>query len=343
MDYAPDLAFLERLLLATGPSGFEEEAAQVFLEKASTFAEAEKDRHGNVYARLNPGKRPKVLLMGHLDEIGVIVSHVEGKGFLRLRPLGGWDPQVLVGQRLRFLGKKGPVLGVVGRKAIHVLKEAERKKAVEMAELFADIGAESREEALAYLEVGAVGVLDQAPEWLLGKRLVSKALDNRLGAFVVLEALRLLKDQAPCEVVAVGTAQEEIGAYGARTAAFREAPDLALVVDVHHDSATPGMEKGLVGEAELGKGVVLDVGPFVDKEVLRGLKAAAEREGIPYVLHAHGSHSGTDADEVAKVREGIPTGIVSIPLRYMHSPVEMVDFADVERAVRLLAAFVKGV
>jgi NTP pyrophosphatase (non-canonical NTP hydrolase) len=162
--------------------------------------------------------------------------------------------------------------------------------------------------------VGAVGVLDQAPEWLLGKRLVSKALDNRLGAFVVLEALRLLKDQAPCEVVAVGTAQEEIGAYGARTAAFREAPDLALVVDVHHDSATPGMEKGLVGEAELGKGVVLDVGPFVDKEVLRGLKAAAEREGIPYVLHAHGSHSGTDADEVAKVREGIPTGIVSIPL-----------------------------
>ena len=115
------------------------------------------------------------------------------------------------------------------------------------------------------------------------------------------------------------------------------------MVDVHHDSATPGMEKGLVGEAELGKGVVLDVGPFVDKEVLRGLKAAAEREGIPYVLHAHGSHSGTDADEVAKVREGIPTGIVSIPLRYMHSPVEMVDFADVERAVRLLAAFVRGV
>jgi endoglucanase len=133
MDYAPDLAFLERLLLATGPSGFEEEAVQVFLEKASTFAEAEKDRHGNVYARLNPGQRPKVLLMGHLDEIGVIVSHVEEKGFLRLRPLGGWDPQVLVGQRLRFLGKKGPVLGVVGRKAIHVLKEEERKKAVEMA------------------------------------------------------------------------------------------------------------------------------------------------------------------------------------------------------------------
>ncbi len=343
MEYAPDLEFLERLLLATGPSGFEEEAAAVFLEKARTFAQAERDRHGNAYARLNPGQRPKVLLLGHLDEIGVIVSHVEEKGFLRLKPLGGWDPQVLVGQRLRFLGKKGPVLGVVGRKAIHVLKEEERKKAVEIPELFADIGAENREEALAYLEVGAVGVLDQAPEWLLGKRLVSKALDNRLGAFVVLEALRLLKDQAPGEVVAVGTVQEEIGAYGARTAAFREAPDLALVVDVHHDSTTPGMDKAQVGEAELSKGVVLDVGPFVDKEVLKGLKAAAEREGIPYVLHAHGRWSGTDADEVAKVREGIPTGIVSIPFRYMHSPVEMVDFRDVERAVRLLAAFVRGV
>ncbi len=343
MDYAPNLEFLERLLLAMGPSGFEEEAAQAFLEEARAFAEAERDRHGNVYARIHPGGKPKVLLLGHLDEIGVIVSHVEEKGFLRLKPLGGWDPQVLVGQRLRFLGKQGHVLGVVGRKAIHVLKEGERKKAVELSDLFADIGARSREEALEHLEVGAVGVLDQPPRWLLGERLVSKALDNRLGAFVVLEALRLLKGKTPAEVVAVGTVQEEIGAYGARTAAFRENPDLAVVVDVHHDSATPGMDKAQVGEAELGRGVVLDIGPFVDKGVFRALRRAAEREGLPYVLHAHGRWSGTDADEVAKVREGIPTGIVSIPLRYMHSPVEMVDLGDVKRAVRLLAAFVEGV
>ncbi|WP_038040602.1 M42 family metallopeptidase [Thermus tengchongensis] len=340
MDYAPDLEFLEKLLLAAGPSGFEEEATGVFLEKAAGFAQAERDRHGNAYARLNPGGRPKVLLLGHADEIGVIVSHVEEKGFLRLKPLGGWDPQVLVGQRLRFLGKRGHVLGVVGRKAVHVLKEEERKKAVELEDLFADIGAGSREEALAHLEVGAVGVLDQPPQWLLGERLVSKALDNRLGAFVVLEALRLVAGKTEAEVVAVATVQEEIGAFGARTAAFREAPDLALVVDVHHDSAAPGMDKARVGEAELGRGVVLDVGPFVDREVLKGLRQAAEAEGIPYDLNAHGRWSGTDADEVAKVREGIPTGIVSIPLRYMHSPVEMVDFRDVERAVRLLAAYI---
>ncbi|RDI96485.1 M42 family peptidase [Meiothermus sp. QL-1] len=340
MDYAPDLAFLENLLLAVGPSGFEEEAAEVFLEKAKTFAQAERDRHGNAYARLNPGGRPKVLLLGHMDEIGVIVSHVEEGGFLRLKPLGGWDPQVLVGQRLRFLGKRGHVLGVVGRKAVHVLKERERKEAVALEDLFADIGAKDREEALAHLEVGAVGVLDQAPQWLLGERLVSKALDNRLGAFVVLEALRLLQGRTQAEVVAVATVQEEIGAFGARTAAFREAPDLALVVDVHHDGTTPGMDKARVGEAALGKGVVLDTGPFVDREVFLGLRRAAEAEGIPYVLHAHGRFSGTDADEVAKVREGIPTGILSIPLRYMHSPVEMVDFKDVERAVRLLAAYV---
>ncbi len=340
MDYAPDLAFLESLLLAVGPSGFEGEAAEVFLERAKAFAQVERDRHGNAYARLNPGGRPKVLLLGHMDEIGVIVSHVEEGGFLRLKPLGGWDPQVLVGQRLRFLGKRGHVLGVVGRKAVHVLKERERKEAVALEDLFADIGAKDREEALAHLEVGAVGVLDQAPQWLLGERLVSKALDNRLGAFVVLEALRLLQGRTQAEVVAVATVQEEIGAFGARTAAFREAPDLALVVDVHHDSTTPGMDKARVGEAALGKGVVLDTGPFVDREVFLGLRQAAEAEGIPYVLHAHGRFSGTDADEVAKVREGIPTGILSIPLRYMHSPVEMVDFQDVERAVRLLAAYV---
>lgn len=340
MDYAPDLAFLESLLLAVGPSGFEGEAAEVFLERAKAFAQVERDRHGNAYAHLNPGGRPKVLLLGHMDEIGVIVSHVEEGGFLRLKPLGGWDPQVLVGQRLRFLGKRGHVLGVVGRKAVHVLKERERKEAVALEDLFADIGAKDREEALAHLEVGAVGVLDQAPQWLLGERLVSKALDNRLGAFVVLEALRLLQGRTQAEVVAVATVQEEIGAFGARTAAFREAPDLALVVDVHHDSTTPGMDKARVGEAALGKGVVLDTGPFVDREVFLGLRQAAEAEGIPYVLHAHGRFSGTDADEVAKVREGIPTGILSIPLRYMHSPVEMVDFQDVERAVRLLAAYV---
>ncbi len=340
MDYAPDLAFLESLLLAVGPSGFEGEAAEVFLERAKAFAQVERDRHGNAYARLNPGGRPKVLLLGHMDEIGVIVSHVEEGGFLRLKPLGGWDPQVLVGQRLRFLGKRGHVLGVVGRKAVHVLKERERKEAVALEDLFADIGAKDREEALAHLEVGAVGVLDQAPQWLLGERLVSKALDNRLGAFVVLETLRLLQGRTQAEVVAVATVQEEIGAFGARTAAFREAPDLALVVDVHHDSTTPGMDKARVGEAALGKGVVLDTGPFVDREVFLGLRQAAEAEGIPYVLHAHGRFSGTDADEVAKVREGIPTGILSIPLRYMHSPVEMVDFQDVERAVRLLAAYV---
>ncbi|MCS7217761.1 MAG: M42 family metallopeptidase [Thermus sp.] len=340
MDYAPNLPFLERLLMAAGPSGFEGEATRVFLEEAKTFALTEEDRHGNAYARLNPGGRPKVLLLGHADEIGVIVSHVEEGGFLRLKPLGGWDPQVLVGQRLRFLGKGGPVYGVVGRKAVHVLKEEERKRAVALEDLFADIGARDREEALAHLEVGSVGVLDQPPRWLLGRRLASKALDNRLGAFVVLEALRLLQGRTGAEVVAVATVQEEIGAYGARTAAFREAPDLALVVDVHHDGTTPGMEKARVGEAALGQGVVLDVGPFADREVLKGLRAVAEEAGIPYVLHAHGPSSGTDADEVAKVREGIPTGILSLPLRYMHSPVEVVDLADVERAVRLLALYV---
>lgn len=343
MSYEPDLAFLERLLLATGPTGFEEEAVEVFLEQAKAFAEVEVDRKGNAYAHLNPGGSPKIALLGHIDEIGVIVTHIDENGFLFLKPLGGWDPQVLVGQRLRFLGRRGAVLGVVGRKAIHVLKPEEREKAARLEELFVDIGAQSKEEALAHLEVGAVGVLDQPPLWLLGNRLVSKALDNRIGAFVVLEALRLLKDLGTrAHVVAVASVQEEIGAYGAKAAAHRLNPDCALVVDVTHDASTPGMEKKEVGEAALGRGVALDVGPFVDKGVLRTLRALAEREGIPYVLHAHGRFSGTDADEVAWVREGVRTGIVSIPNRYMHSPSEMVDMRDVQAAVRLLAGFAQA-
>ncbi|MER3426234.1 MAG: endoglucanase [Thermoleophilia bacterium] len=340
MTYEPDLDFLEKLLLATGPTGFEEEAVEVFLERAKAFAEVEVDQKGNAYAHLNPGGSPRILLLGHIDEIGVIVSHIDEQGFLFLKPLGGWDPQVLVGQRLRVLGKRGPVLGVVGRKAIHVLKPEEREKAVKLENLFVDIGAQSKEEALAHLEVGAVGVLDQPPLWLLGERLVSKAVDNRIGAFVVLEALRLLKDLGTqAHVVAVASVQEEIGAYGARTAAHRLNPDYALVVDVTHDASTPGMEKKEVGEVALGQGVALGVGPFVDKQVLRTLRALAEQEGIPYTLHAHGRFSGTDADEVAWVREGVRTGLVSIPNRYMHSPSEMVDMRDVRAAVWLLARF----
>jgi endoglucanase len=333
--------FLEHLLQATGPTGFEQPAIQVWTNQARTFADkVETDKHGNAYAFINPGASPKLMLAGHADEIGVMVSYIDEDGFIWLKGLGGWDAQVLVGQRIRFQGPKGQVRGVIGRKAIHLLDAEEREKAVKLRSLWADIGAANEKEAKEWLEVGSIGVIDQPYHQLLGHRVISKAIDNRIGAYIVLEALRTAKSAGvKTQVVAVATVQEEIGAYGARTAAYRLEPDTALVVDVTHCSASPKMEKKSVGEGALGKGAVLDVGPFVHPKVLARLRELAKEHHLPYELHAHTSHSGTDADEVALVREGIPTAVVSIPNRYMHSPSEMIDLDDADTIVKLLALY----
>lgn len=336
--------FLEHLLQATGPTGFEHQAIKVWVEEAQTFADkVETDKHGNAYAILNPGASPKLMLAGHADEIGVIVSYIDEDGFVWLKGLGGWDAQVLVGQRIRFNGPRGEVRGVIGRKAIHLLETEERNKAVRIKNLWADIGAANEKEAKEWLEVGSIGVIDQPYHQLLGRRIISKAIDNRIGAYIVLEALRAARAaRVATQVVAVATVQEEIGAYGARTAAYRLEPDTALVVDVTHCSASPKMEKKSVGEGALGKGAVLDVGPFVHPKVLARLRELAKEHRLPYELHAHSGYSGTDADEVALVREGIPTAVVSIPNRYMHSPSEMIDLDDADTIVKLLALYAGG-
>ncbi len=339
-----NLDFLKQLLQSLGPTGFEQEVAALWLAQARTFAEqVDADRHGNVYATINPEGSPRLMLAGHMDEIGVIVSHIDDNGFVWFKALGGWDPQVLVGQRLRFKGPRGEVCGVVGRKAIHLLEPEEREKAVKLKTLWADIGAKDGQEAREWLEVGSIGVIDQPFRYLLGRRLVSKAIDNRIGAFIVLEALRQAKALGvEAQVTAVATVQEEIGAYGARTAAFRLEPDTALVVDVTHCSAAPEMDRKLVGEGALGKGGVLDIGPFAHPKVVARLRQIAQSHAIPYTLEAHGGYSGTDADEIALVREGIPTAILSVPNRYMHSPSEMIDLDDVENIIRWLALYAQN-
>ncbi len=336
-----DLSFLEELLGAIGPSGFENEAAKVWKKAAEEFAdEVWEDTNGNVYAQLNPGKGGKLLLDGHIDEIGLIVTDVDEKGFVYVQGLGGWDPQVLVGQRVRFLGKKGEVIGVVGRKAAHLLKEEDQKRAVRVEDLWVDLGADSREEALSYVEVGTVGVLSAPLRYLHGRRIVSKALDNRIGAFVVLEALRHLRDAGvQAEVTAVASTQEEVSGAGALAAAFRLRPKQAIVVDVTHCTRIPGVEKKTAGQAELGKGPDLSVGPYLHPELVRRLRAIAEREAIPYTVSVESSHTRTNADAIALSREGVPTAVVSVPNRYMHSPSEMVDLGDVEHAVKLLALY----
>ena len=341
-----DTRFLERLLDAPGPSGFETRAARVWREEAEAFAERVwSDVSGNTVAALNPDGRPRVMLAGHIDEIGLQVTHVDDEGFLYFDGIGGWDPQVLVGQRVRVLGTDGDVPGVVGKKAIHLMDQEERQKASKIKDLWVDVGAASSEEVGKLgVRVGDPMVLGAAMVRLAGDRIASRAVDNRIGAYVVLEALRLLADERPAAAVfAVATAQEEIGysGGGARTSAWALEPDVALVVDVTFSTDVPDISKKEHGDHRVGGGPVVTRGSAAHPVVFDRLVEAAETEGMPITLQAAPRSTRTDADAIYLSRSGVPTGIVSVPNRYMHSPNEVVSLADLERTARLLATFVR--
>lgn len=341
------LMFLKRLLDTPGPSGFEVAPARVWRAEAETIADlVETDVTGNSRAALNPEASPRVMFAGHIDEIGLMVVHVDDDGFLSFQAIGGWDSQVLVGQRVVIQGRDGPVTGVIGKKAIHLMDTEERDKVSKIKHLWIDIGAVGRDDALQRVRVGDPAVIHGSALMFPNGRLVSRSIDNRIGAFVVLEALRLLAaDRPKASVWAVATAQEEIAwaGGGARASATSLAPSVALVVDVTHATDAPGMEKKELGDFKLGGGPVLSRGSAVNPIVLDLLVATAEAEGIPYALQAAPRDTGTDADAIWNAHSGVATGLVSVPNRYMHSPNEMVSLDDLTAAARLLAAFTRRV
>jgi putative aminopeptidase FrvX len=336
---------LLKLLAAAGPSGYEQAPAAVFREAAGAFAEVAYDTVGSTVARV-PGTAGgrSVAIIGHIDEIGLIVHHIDDDGFLWFTAVGGWDPVILVGQRVEIATREGTVLGVVGKKPIHLLKtEEERKKPPELKQLHIDIGAKDGDDARSRARIGDVAVIAGEPQDLPNGRLVSRALDNRIGTFVALETARLVAEAggAPGDVYAAAVVQEEITFAGARTTAFSLEPDVAIVVDVTFATDAPGIEEKELGRHRFGSGPVLTRGATLDPTVFELLHETAEAEGIAFTVSASSRSTGTDADAVHLARAGIPTGVVSVPLRYMHSPVEMVQLDDVEQTARLLAAFAR--
>lgn len=334
-------AFLKRLLDTPGPSGFEHAPARVWREEAAKFATVKADVVGNSIATVEGGGGPTIMLAGHIDEIGVIVTYIDDNGFAFIEAIGGWDPQVLVAQRIRFLGQKGDVQGVIGKKPIHLMKPEEREKASKMTDLWVDIGTTSRAETLEHLNVGDAGVIDSRLLELPNGRIASRSIDDRIGAFVVLEALRrYAENPGAARVVAVATTQEEIGysGGGARVAAHTVNATMAIAVDVTFATDHPSVEKKEVGDHKLGGGPVITRGSVISPIVYRLLRQAADAASIPYSLHAAGRVTSTDADAIQLSREGVATGLVSIPNRYMHSPNEMVALEDVQRAAELIAA-----
>jgi endoglucanase len=338
---------IDRLLDARGPSGYETRAATVWLDEAGTFAdETWGDVHGNSFAEINPGASPRVMLAGHIDEIGLMVNHIDDQGYLWVRGVGGWDAQVLVGQRVEILAESGLVAGVVGRRAVHLIRGDDVDKAVKVKDLWIDIGATSAEEAGKRVAIGDVAVVRSDTLEITDDLLAARSIDDRVGAVVVLEALRRARDKGcSANAVAVATVQEEIGymaAGGARTGSYGLDPSVGIVVDVTHATDHPSVDKKEHGDIRLGGGPVLARGAAINTVVFRGLSAAAKDAGFEVQIQAIPAMTGTDADAIRMSRTGVATGLVSIPNRYMHSPNQLVSRRDLDQAAELIADFLVG-
>ena len=337
--------FLERLLTATGPSGHETDPARAWREGCRAFTQdVEADHLGSSRARV-PGTAggPTLAVVGHIDEIGVHVSHIDDDGYLRFGQVGGWDPIVLVGQRVKVATRNGAIPGVIGRKPIHLLGDEDRKRVPELKDLHIDIGAKDGEQARELVRIGDVAVIDAGPVEFPNGRVVSRALDNRVGCYVAAEAARLVAERggAPGDVVALAVVQEETTFAGSRTSAFALDPDLAIAVDMTFATDQPGIELGPITKHTLGSGAVIARGTTLHPRLFEVLYAAGEEEGIPFTVESLGKGTGTDADAIHFSRAGVPTGLVSVPSRYMHSPVELASLEDIDNAARLIAAFAR--
>jgi putative aminopeptidase FrvX len=339
----PTPQLLENLLTAVGPSGRESSPAHVWREWCSEFAaEVGGDQMGSSFARVpGTGGGPTLIVVGHIDEIGLDVTHIDDEGYLRFGQVGGWDALVLVGQRVRLMTREGPIHGVIGRKPIHLLKDDDRKKAPELKDLHIDIGAKDAEDAANLVRIGDVAVIDADPMQMPNRRLVSRALDNRVGCYVAAEAARMVAKAggAPGDFVALAVAQEETTLAGARTSAFALQPDLAIAVDVTFATDQPGIELGPITKHPLGSGPVVGRGTSLHPKIFDLLYETGERNEIPFTVESIGRTTGTDADAIFASRGGVPTGLVSVPIRYMHSPVEMVQLADIDATAKLIASF----
>lgn len=337
---------LERLLTTPGPSGQEHAVAAVWREAAAPVGEVSSDVLGSSWVRV-PGAAggPTLAVVGHIDEVGVVVTHLGDDGIAAVRPVGGFSPHTMVGQRVDVLTRSGPLAGVV---AARVRKRrrgcGDERKAVEYEDLFLDIGARDGDELKKVVRPGDAAVWQGAPLALQGSRLASRAIDNRMGCYVALEAARRIAEQggSPGDFVAVAAVQEEVGDFaGSRTSAFATEPQVALAVDVTHANDVRGGEPEDEGRVVLGGGPTISRGPSMHPAVFELLYETAEDEGIPFAVEVTRGTTSTDADAVYLSRRGVATGLVSVPLRYMHSPVELVDLEDIEQAVRLVVSFAR--
>ena len=333
--------FFEALLTTPGVSGYEEPVQAVVRDYASTFADdVRTDIHGNVVVTCNADAELRVMFAGHCDQLGLLVSHISEQGFLHFQTVGGWDPQQLVGQRVTVWSDDGPVVGIISRKAIHLLESDERKKVVAVKDLWIDIGASGEEDARSVIRIGDPVTPALGFQELRNGLVHGPAMDDRTGVWVVVEAARRASQRGPgCAVHAVSTVQEEIGKRGATTSAWGIDPHVGIAVDVTHATDTPSVDQRQLGTVKLGAGPVVSRGPNINPRVGERLRELAAEHEIPIQEVALARPAANDANAIQVTRGGVAAGLVQIPNRYMHSVVETVAWSDLDHAADLLAAF----
>ncbi|MEJ6733690.1 MAG: M42 family metallopeptidase [Opitutaceae bacterium] len=343
--YSPP-SFLVDLLNARSPSGDEAETQAVFDHYVKPAADQyDRDAMGNRIARLNPSGDPVLMFAGHLDELGLIVTYINPAGFLYFNTIGGHDRSIISGRRVLIRTNRGIVKGVTGKRAVHLMSPEDRKKVPEIHEMWIDIGASSKADALKRVNIGDTATYDHDFELLNGSIGAARAFDNKAGAYIVGEALIRLakgKKKLAAQVASVGTTQEEIGVRGAMTSSFAVDPHVAVAVDVGHATDHPDCDHRKFGEFKLGGGPVICRGPNINPLVFDRLVKAAKKAKVPYQLEADPRPTGTDARAIQVTRGGVATGLISVPLRYMHTPSEVVDLEDIESSVKILVEFARA-
>lgn len=347
---ADSQAFLLDLLNTPSPTGFEFRGQKKWVDYTRQFAHAvQNDAYGNAWATLTgDAKKPRrIMLEAHADEIGYMIKTITKEGFLNLDRIGGSDAATARGRRLDILGDKGVVRGIIGNTAIHIRDKKDDEKAPKVHELHVDVGAKNEKEVAALgLRVGHAAVYADAAE-LIGKDLImGRALDNRIGGFIIAQVLKRISERKKpisSTVIAVNAVQEEIGGHGAKMVTHRLMPDVAVCLDVTHATDTPGIDKAKHGEVKLGHGPSITHGTCNHPLVVGRLLDAAKKVKVNMQHESSSRYSGTDTDEIFRVQHGIPSGLISLPLRYMHSVVEMANLKDVEQVIQVLAAFVESV
>ncbi|MFH1452752.1 MAG: M42 family metallopeptidase [Armatimonadota bacterium] len=337
------LDFLKKLIQTPSPAGFEAPAQEVFKKYVKPYADKiETDVLGNVTAVVNPKGEIKVMLSGHADEIGFMVRYIDENGFISFSAIGGVDPGIIAGQRMHIHTKKGPVLAVVGKTAVHLLEEDQKKKAMKVHEYWLDIGVKKKKEAEKTVSIGDPITFAVSYEELHGGLAVSRSFDDKAGCFVVAEVIRRLKGKKiKAAVYGTSSVQEELGRRGVRTCAYAIDAQVGIAVDVTHATDYPGASKKKVGDVSLGKGPTISRGANMNHKIFDLLVKAASGHKIPHQIEGSPCDSGTDATLMQLNREGMATGLISIPNRYMHTPGEVIALQDLENAVKLIIAFIE--